>query len=61
MDYIFIEEIKDAIFCLTTVMLFYALIVVLVISFAYIRYEILLPVLHHKIPFFRWLLKSITI
>ena len=46
MDYIFIEEIKDAIFCLTTVMLFYTLIVVLVISFAYIRYEILLSLIH---------------
>ena len=58
MDFILIEEIKEAIFCLTTMMLFYAFIVVLVISFAYRRYEILLPVLHHKISFIRWLLKS---
>jgi len=57
-DYILIEEIKDAIFCLTTVMLFYAFLFALVISSAYIRYEILFPVLHHKISFIRWLLKS---
>ena len=61
MDYISIEEIKDAIFCLITVMLFYVFIIVLVISIAYIRYEILLPVLHHKISFSRWLLESIII
>ena len=56
MDNISVEEIKDAIFCLTSVMLFYAFIIVLVISYAYIRYEILLPELHHKISFIRWLL-----
>ncbi|MDR3586328.1 MAG: hypothetical protein P4L59_13560 [Desulfosporosinus sp.] len=56
MNYIFIEDIKDAIFCLTTTMLFYALIIVLVVSIAYIRYEILLPVLHYKISFTQWLL-----
>jgi len=58
MGFISIEEFKDAIFCLTTTMLFYAFIVVLVISIAYIRYEVLLPVLHHKISFIRWLLKA---
>ena len=58
MDFISIEEINDAIFCLTTTILFYTFIVALVISFAYIRYEILLPVLHHKISFIKWLLKA---
>ena len=53
---ILIEHIKDAIFGLAFIALLYAVVLVFLISYAYLRYEILLPEFHHKISFINWLL-----